>query len=148
MTATTTTSTRPTSADHALHQTELYQYEDAEPTHGETMWWGWTCTCGDGGDGYGPTFAADLAYAHRERNTPCPCGNPTITTRSAFPAAVCELSCDCGFSKVERQTPGWASLQPWLNSIALTLTRHSCGTSTGPLGHSCHQSEPTYATAA
>lgn len=140
-----------------VHTTNLYTHESPvrprdlvdNPDHQRaTMtWWGWTCTCGDGGDGYGPMLAADLAYTHRERNTPCTCGNPTITTLSTSPSAVCELSCDCGFFKVARQEPGWSTLQPWLRVITRTLADHSCGTSVGPLRHSCHKAEPTYVTA-
>lgn len=104
--------------DAALHQTTLYQYEDAVPTHGETTWWGWTCaTCGDGKDGLGPTFAEDLARVHVERTAPCACGNPTITDLRTFPSGSHRVSCDCGLSEVvyERR-----------DDARRVLARHSC----------------------
>lgn len=125
------------------HHTSTYSYTDHAAPHGITTWWGWACSCGDGDTGLAShETAQDVTRCHRERHTPCTCGEPTIVFTSGTYTGgtlTASASCRCGFAKklayapsvLDRESP-WDRLR---RQGAQALREHSCcsvGTSNCP----------------
>jgi len=130
--------------------TRTYSYEDPAAPHGITTWWGWTCgICGDGDNGLASGMTAqDVARCHRQRHTPCGCGEPTITFTSGTytgGAITATAACACGFAKklayapsvLDRQSP-WDRLR---SEGARALQEHTCHSVAR--GGDCRHTEPT-----